>query len=607
MARFRCTVCNWMYDEEAEGVPFADLPDTWTCPRCGAPKSAFVPKGLVKETDEQVRTTVADKVVEQLVALGVKHVYGIPGDSNLPLADAIRRNDNIRFILTRHEETAAFMASAHGKMTDHIGVCMSIAGPGATNLITGLMDASADRAPVLALVGQVAEVFLGSEAFQEIDQLELFHPFTDFAETIARPNQALKLATLAAKHAYRGPGVAALSTPTDVLGERLAGKLFPVEKRVFGNPTAPEDEKLKHVAGLVNDCRRTVVIAGWGCRHYGEELLAFANKIHAAIATTSRAKGTIDEADEVSLGVLGSIGSHRAARAIQKAELILILGTGFRHANLTPPGVKIIQVDTDPARIGRTFDIDAGLVGDAGIVLRRLTELADEKKPDEEFWKHIREQNAIFHEAHEKDAKDLSTPVNPGYVIRTLNRLCAQDAIITVDVGDHTYWFYKRFQCTGQRCYLSANIASMGFGLPAALAAQLDFPDRQVVCVTGDGGFGMLMADFTTAVREKLPINVIVFNDGKLKNIKKELERDGYPEFGVSFPNPDFARFAETSGGIGFRVEDPHELEGALKQAFASDKPAVIDVLIDPAKMAAATRLRPLPLVSRPAPAALRL
>ncbi len=190
MARYRCTVCNWVYDEASEGVPFADLPEDWSCPVCGAPKSAFVPEGPAKQ-DESVETTVADAIVEQLVSLGVTVICGIPGDSNLPLVDAIRRDGRIRFVLTRHEETAAFMACAHGKMTDEMGVCMSIAGPGATNLVTGLMDASADRSPVLALVGQVPEVYLGSEAFQEIDQLELFHPFTAYAETIARADQAV--------------------------------------------------------------------------------------------------------------------------------------------------------------------------------------------------------------------------------------------------------------------------------------------------------------------------------------------------------------------------------------------------------------------------------
>jgi pyruvate oxidase len=585
MARFRCTVCNWIYDEKTEGVPFADLPDSWTCPQCGAPKSAFVPEGPTAG-DDGVETTVADKMVEQLVRLGVECIYGIPGDSNLPLIDAIRRDGRIHFVLTRHEETAAFMASAHGKMTDRLGVCISIAGPGATNLVTGLMDAEADRSPVLALVGQVAEVYLGSEAFQEIDQLELFHPFTEFAETVVRPNQALRLVVNAAKHAYRQPGVAVLSTPTDVLAEKLGENPREPEKRLFHGEPCPSTGEIERAVNLIEGYRRVAILAGWGARHHGGLLLELAGKLACPIATTSRAKGVIHETHQNSVGVLGSIGTKRAALALQEVELVIVVGTGFRHAQLIPMDTKIVQIDIDPTRIGRTFDVDAGIVGDAGAALKMLAAAVGRREADEATWERIRKLKAEQAAQHKQEGDDLSRPINPGYVIQALKRNVAPDAIIAVDVGDHTYWFYKRFLCEGQKTYLSANIASMGFALPAALAAQLAHPERQVVCVTGDGGFGMLMADFTTAVREKLPLNVIVFNDGYLKNIKKEMARDGYPEFGITFPNPDFAEFARTAGGEGFRVEDPAELDGALQQAFRSKKPALIDVVIDPEKMA---------------------
>lgn len=589
MARFRCSVCNWVYDEEQEGVKFEDLPETWTCPICGAPKSAFVPEGI-KHADQTIDTTVADKIVEQLVRLGVRCIYGIPGDSNLPLVDAIRRDGHIRFVLTRHEETAAFMASAHGKLTDEIGVCMSIAGPGATNLVTGLMDATADRSPVLALVGQVAEVHLGSEAFQEIDQLELFHPFSVFSEAVARASQAVNLTLLAAKHAYRGPGVAVLSTPTDVLVERLGGDVLDPERRLHkGEPVASDDE-IAAAVNLIDAYERVAILAGWGARHHGQKLLDLADRLKAPITTTSRAKGVVDEIAMGSLGVLGSIGSKRAARAIQDAQILIVVGTGFRHAGLIPAGVKVIQIDRDPARIGKTFDVDAGILGDAGAALLRLSEGVAEKHKDAAWWAKIDELRASYLDMVEAEGQDRSTPIHPGFVIQALRRHVAKDAIITVDVGDHTYWFYKRFHCDGQRTLLSANIASMGFGLPAALSAQLAFPGRQVVCLTGDGGFGMLMADFTTAVREKLPITVVLFNDGKLKNIKKEQARDGYAEFGISFPNPDFARFAETAGGEGYRIEDPSELDDALAEALASKRPALVDVAVDEERMAASAK-----------------
>jgi pyruvate oxidase len=589
MARYRCTVCNWVFDEAKEGKAFASLPDGYTCPICGAPKGAFRLEGPAKAED-QVTSSVADRIVEQLASLGVKHVYGIPGDSNLPLIEAIRKSGKLRFILTRHEETAAFMASAHGKMTGGLGVCVSIAGPGSTNLITGLMDAATDRSPVLALVGQVAEVYLGSEAFQEIDEIELFSTFAAYAETVAKANQALKLVLMAAKYAHKGPGLSVLSMPTDVLAEGLADAVYAPDRRVFRQPAAADPGDLAKAAELINDARRVVLFAGWGARDCHDILLDLSGRLKAPIVTTSRAKGVVDESLENSMGVLGSIGAKQAAQAIRSADLIVIAGSGFRQANLVPPTAKIIQIDWDATRVGKTFDVEVGLVGDAKLTLEGLRGLVKEKTGDKAFLEEAGRIKADHLREIGEDGRDTSDPVNPGYVIQALKRNCESDAIICVDVGDHTYWFYKKFVCEGQKTYLSANMASMGFALPAALSAKLDFPDRQVICLAGDGGFGMLMADFTTAVREGLPIKVIIFNDGILKNIRKEQQRDGYPEFGIAFPNPDFAQYAKSCGGEGYRVEKAAELDEAMRKAFRSPKPCIIDVLVDPKKMAASTK-----------------
>lgn len=589
MAKFRCSVCNWEYDEDKEPKKFSELPDTFTCPVCGAPKSAFVLEGITKG-DESIRTNVADKIVEQLESFGVKHIYGIPGDSNLPLIEAIRKSSSIRFILTRHEETAAFMASAHGKITDHLGVCISIAGPGCTNLITGLMDAATDRSPVLALAGQVPELYLGSEGFQEIDQIELFSPFTEYSETIARPNQALKLVLMATKYAYRKPGVSALSTPTDILSEKLDEKIFIPDKRVFKPDVMPDDEDILSAAKLINESEKVAIFAGWGARHSGDLLVKLAEKLKAPIATTSRAKGVINETHRYSVGVLGSIGPKQSAQAVKKCELLIIIGSGFRQVNLLPPGIKIVQIDIDATRVAKTINVDRGLVGDAKLTLQKLVPLIDEKEENKNFIDTIDRIKEEYRNEIKTDSTDMSVPISPGYIIQAIKRNVSDDAIICVDVGDHTYWFYKKFVCEGQRTFMSANIASMGFGFPASLSAKLDFPDTQVVCVTGDGGFAMLMADFTTAVREDLAIKVIVFNDGKLKNIKKEQARDNYPEYGVSFPNPNFAEFARSCGGEGYRVEDPAELDSILKSAFGSDRPCLVEVIVDPEKMAAGTK-----------------
>ena len=589
LAKYRCSVCNYIYNEESEGTGFTDLSDSWTCPVCGAPKSAFVAEGAKKD-DEGIETNVAEKIIEQLVAIGVKHVYGIPGDSNLPLLNAIRKNDNIDFILTRHEETAAFMASAHGKITGKLGVCMSIAGPGATNLITGLMDAATDRSPVLALVGQIPEVYLGSEAFQEISQIALFRPFAEYAETVARSNQAIKLTMMAAKYALKKPGLSVLSCPTDVLADKLDEPIIEPDMRIFSSESVSSDQDIQEAADLINKCNRPVIFGGWGSRFSGDLLMEMSRKLKAPIATTSRAKGVVHEAYQYSLGVLGSIGTKYAAKAIRDCDLIIIIGSGFRQANLVSPGVKFIQIDKDPTRIGKTFDVHVGLVGDGHRVLEKLVPLLEEKEKNEAFLTQVFDMKLRHMEELERESKDFSVPINPGFVIQALRRNIDINAIITVDVGDHTYWFYKKFLCEGHKPYLNANMASMGFALPAALAAKLDFPDRQVICVAGDGGFGMLMADFTTAVREKLNLVAIVFNDSVLKNIKKELVRDGYPIFGVEFPNPNFAQFAESCGGFGIRVDTPDKLDEALQNALKSGKPAIVEIITDPDKTAASTK-----------------
>jgi pyruvate oxidase len=578
MARFRCSVCGWVFDEEKEGKKFSELPDDWVCPVCGAPKGVFVE---MKEGGERKKgyKRASEMIVETLEAAGVKHVYGIPGESNLPLIEAIRKS-SIKFILTRHEETAAFMASAHGKMTDEVGVCLSIAGPGCTNLITGLLDAENDRAPVLAFLGQIPEIRIGSEALQEMDQIELFRTFAEYAETLAKPDQ--DVIGMALKYAYRKPGVSVISTPTDVLDEPVSSERFLPEKRISRVRMAPEPGSIERAADLINSYNRVAILAGWGARHCGSELLELAERLKAPLFTTSRAKGTVPENHRLCVGVLGSLGTKQAVKAISNSELLLVVGSGFRQSHLTPGGAKVVQIDTDPVRIGRTYNVDAPVVGDSLLSLKALLSAVKEKSEDKDYMNAIQVAKGSLADEIDRDCKDVSIPINPGYLVQAIKRNVRDDAILCVDVGDHTFWLYRKFVCDKQRFFLSANMASMGFALPAALSAKLDFPDKQVICVTGDGGFGMLMADFTTAVREGLKIDVVIFNDGKLKNIMKEQLSEGYEEFATRFPNPDFARFAESCGGFGARVTDPRALDGALRSALDSDKPSIVDVIVEP-------------------------
>jgi len=591
MAKWRCSVCGYIYDEAREEVPFAALPDDWTCPVCGAPKSAFTPlEGIAEEravTEGEFAGTVADQIVAQLAAYGVRYVYGIPGDSNLPLVDAIRRSEDVDFVLVRHEEAAAFMASGRYKIFNEIGVCLSIAGPGTTNLITGLMDAATDRSPVLALLGQVTEIRLGSEAFQEIDQLALYRPFTVYAETVSAPARAANVVSMAVKKAYAEGGVAALSMPTDVLAAAAVGDIFTGDRHVFRSRVAPTEESLRAVADVIAGAKRPLVFAGWGARFAGADVIALAERVGAFVATTSRAKGVVPETHERAVGVMGSIGAPSAARAAQASDLLIILGSGFRQRNLVP-NVPAVQVDWNAARIGKTFEVEAGAVGDVREALPRLLESVPARDIDKDFEKVVRGYREEHLRAVAALREKKTRPVHPGFVVSWLSELVPKDAVVTVDVGDHTYWFYKMFAADGQRTFLSANMASMAFALPAALAASLHRREQPVFCITGDGGFGMLMADFTTAVREKLPIKVILFNDRRLKNIVKEQAIAGFPPYGVEFPNPNFAEYAASAGGLGVRVDEPDDFVPAVKKALKEkDRPSLVEVIVDPAAMAA--------------------
>lgn len=585
MAKWKCSVCNYIYNEEKEGKSFKELSSAWICPVCGAPKSAFIRVGKEITVEKSGKiTTVSDKIIEQLSAMGVTHIYGIPGDSNLPLVEALRSQNKINFILTRHESSAAFMATAHSKLTDKIGVCLSIAGPGATNLITGLMDAATDGAPVLALTGQVPQVFLGSESLQEIDQIELFKPFTVFNETISNPSQAIRLTVLAVKHAYVKRGVALLSLPADVLAEELSDEIWKPEEHLFNTLVVPTIEDIEKAVRLINQSIRPIILGGWGIRNCGKEVIELAEKISAPITTTSRAKGVVPETHDLAVGVLGSIGTIYSARAITKADLIIVIGSGFRQRNLVP-NLPIIQVDIDGVKLGKSFPIKVGLIGDAKSVIKQLIDNVSAKNPDSSYFVEIKRiRDEYLREI--KEASEMSIPINPRSVIQSIKQHAENDSIICVDVGDHTYWFYKEYLCDGEKTLMSANLASMAFALPASIAAKIDFPQRQVICVSSDGGFGMLMADFTTAVYNELPIKVVLFNDGKLKNIKKEQIMYGYKEFGTSFVNPNYADFATSCGGKGYRVEKLEELDQSIEQAFKSEKPAIVDVVVDSEEMA---------------------
>jgi len=431
-------------------------------------------------------------------------------------------------------------------------------------------------------------VFLGSESLQEIDEVDIFSNFCHYSEMITNPGHALKVLNLAIKKAYHFSGPAALSLPTDVLAQLLSEKIWRPQEHLFDSDEIPGNS-LDRAVAVIEKSQRPLLFAGWGARNSGADLLDLGEHIGAPIATTSRAKGVIPESHRLSLGVLGSIGNKFAPRIVAQSDLIIILGSGFRQRNLVPD-IDALQVDIDATRVGKTFPVKAGIVGDTGRVIPLLQKKLTARDMEPEFRKKIDEAQDEYRRILAEDGSIRQKPIYPGAVIQALKRHAPKDAVICSDVGDHTYWFYKRFVCEGQKTLLCANMAGMGFAVPAAIACQLEEPERNVIALTGDGGFGMAGMEFTTAVKNNLPISILVFNDGKLKNIKKEQLEYGYQEYRVKFPNPDFAVMASSAGGLGIRVIEPDDLDDAISQALSSPKPALVEILVDPDLFAAAVR-----------------
>jgi len=587
MAEYRCTVCNYVYSEKEEKKRFSELPDDWRCPVCNAPKSLFV-KLTPEKGVKPVSNTVADVFIAQMIEWGVKYVFGIPGTSALGLVDALRKNKDIRYIQVRHEQTAAFMASAYAKLTGHIAACLTVAGPGATNLATGLYDAKLDRAPVLAITGQVERNRIGTGASQEIDQHAFFEPFSVFNMTLISPDQTTNLVTSAIKHALLLGGVAHIDVPRDMQSLECKEKIKPFKDNIPNRSITTDEKHLKRAAEIINTSKKPVIIAGFGSLEAKEQVVRLAEKIDAPIVTTFRGKGVVDENHPLYMGSHGTIGSTAAAKLVRDSDLLIVIGSSF--SDLTQiPQKRMIQIDIDPMMIARRYPVESGIIGRSAIVIPKILKFVD-KKERKDYKKKMSELKSRWLKLLEAEADPISTPIRPQYIISVLNRKLDDDAIITLDVGENGWWFGRNFQMKStQRVLFSGYLGSMGFGLPAALVAQLEYPERQVACITGDGGFSMVMGDFLTAIKYDLPIKVFLFNNKNLAMIMQEQKVENYPIWQTELQDCDFAGFAENCGGIGIKADDPRELEKVVDEALKFDKPVLVDIDTDPRRFLSAT------------------
>jgi pyruvate oxidase len=581
MARYRCTVCNWVFDEAKEKRKFSDLPKEWVCPVCGAPKSAFV---LLSEQVEEkkVEHTVSEVLINQISAWGVQYVFGIPGTSTLGVVDAIRKtNGKVKYIQVRHEQTAAFMASAYGKLTGHVAACLGISGPGATNLATGLYDAKLDHSPVLALSGLVARQLIGPGSTQEIDQYAFFEPICVFNKIIMSPDQTTMLATLAIKHALLNQGVAHIGIPNDIQKLPYEAEILPFEGRVPNMAYGQEEFVVEKAAKAVDQAVRPVILAGFGARGQGNKLLKLASKISAPIVTTFRAKGVVDEHEPMCVGIHGGVGSTAAAELVHKTDLLIAIGCSFSDLSLIPQR-KTVQIDINPLMIARRYPVEVGLLGNSAVLIPKLTEKVQPKQ-NADYIAEVARLKQNWLSQLEKEADSTATPIRPQYIMKVLNSKIADDAVISLDVGENCWWFGRNFMMKkSQKMVMSGTLATMGFGLPGALAAALAYPNKQIVCVTGDGGLTMVLGDFLTALKYQLPIKVFVINNKSLGMIMQEQKVEGFEGWQTELYNADFADFAQHNGGVGIKVSEPKMLEAAVDQALKANKPTIVDIDTDP-------------------------
>ncbi len=535
--------------------------------------------------------TVSDVLVETMVAWGVDTVFGMVGHSNLGVADALREAEGrgeLTYVAVRHEGAAAFAASAHGKLTGRPAACLAIAGPGSTNLLTGLYDAAVDRAPVLAISGQVPSRVRGRGAFQDLDLAAAFADVADYQAVVTAGSDPAELMTLACKAATVGRGVAHLILPDEVqvmpapttAAGAPQGRLAP---RTATPPAAAVDE----AARLIASSRRPLVIVGDGARSGIDEIRALAVTLGAPVATTFKAKGLVSDHDEVGCGVLGRSGTPVASWFMNEADVLVVFGASFSNHTGIAPYKPIVQVDRDPAAIGRFHPVTVGVHGDAGVTAAALDEALAGRHGCVDVRDELAERWAIWRaEKARRRGDDFAGGLAPALVFDVLGRLVAPDAVMAVDVGNNTYSFGRYFEVTRQHVLMSGYLGSIGFALPAALGAWAAVRGRRaVVSVSGDGGLGQYAMELTTAVRHDMDITHVVLDNGELGKISKEQRAASLDVWQTGLCNPDFAAFAELCGARGFRVDSPDELEPALAGALAHRGPALVAVTTDPAAM----------------------
>jgi pyruvate dehydrogenase (quinone) len=532
-------------------------------------------------------TTVAERLVETLEAAGVERIYGLVGDSLNGITDSLRARKKTQWIAVRHEEVAAFAAGADAQLTGKLAVCAGSCGPGNLHLINGLFDCHRNRVPVLAIAAHIPSTEIGSGYFQETHPQSLFKECSHYVELISDADHVPRIVETAIREAVTKQGVAVIVIPGDV-ALREAGSRMPSPQLI---PRLPQvvaaDSDIDAIAALLNDGKRVTLMCGAGCAGAHDAVVALASKLKAPVVHALRGKEHVEWDNPFDVGMTGLIGFSSGYHAMLACDTLLLLGTDFPYRQFYPEKARIAQIDIRGENLGKRCRLDIGVIGDVPEVLKRLIDRVVEKVDDA----HLKTAVEHYKKARaELDAQAVEhasrRPIHPQFVAKVISDLADEDAIVTCDVGEPTVWAARYLRVNGKRRLVGSFLhGSMANAMPQAIGAQIAYPGRQVISMSGDGGFSMLMGDLLTVRQSRLPVKIVVFNNGLLGFVDIEMKAGGFLPVGTHLDNPSFAKVAEAVGIYGVRVEDPAQLADALKQAFAHDGPALIDVVTNPLEL----------------------
>jgi pyruvate dehydrogenase (quinone) len=529
------------------------------------------------------KKSIAEILVETLIAAGVKRVYGVVGDSLNGILEEIGKRKDIEWIPVRHEETGAFAAGAQAHLTGELAVCAGSCGPGNMHLINGLYDCHRSRVPVLAIAAHIPSSEIGSSYFQETHPDQLFKDCSHYCELVSQPGQMPRVLEIAIQTALAKQGVSVVAIPGDIALKQTDYRKPSASIKRVEPLLRPSEGEVATLAALLNKSKTVTILGGAGCAGAHAELMEVAEKLKAPIVTTLRGREHVEYDNPYDVGLTGLIGYSSGFHAMMECDTLLLLGTDFPYTQFYPEKATIIQVDRRGENLGRRTRLDLGLIGDVKETLNALQGKIETKSDDRHLKKFV---------AHYQDVRqgldDLAVghpgkkPIHPQYVARMIDEVASEDAIFSCDVGTPTVWAARYLKMNGKRRLLgSFNHGSMANAMPQAIGAQLEFPGRQVVTLSGDGGLAMLLGDLLSLQQLKAPVKIVLFNNSALGFVELEMKAAGFLENGTTLVNPRFAELAGTAGIHGVRVEDPADVKPALIEAFHHDGPALIEVVVN--------------------------